>query len=326
MTSSNASPSVFGWDFQINAAILMVLENIQESKAVRVEGATEDIEITLLNHEKIYGQAKSVVRLDDDSHVIENLEKALRTLNRAARNGDGRLFTYVTNAPNPFKEDHTRLYFNGLSHLGFEELSETAQDKIKNLLQKNGFSDLDVKKLDVRVIPFYGDDLRYRYKEIKGSIRDFLGHMDIDIPGIDEKIMGLWQKDFFHNATQVDTSITITKEKLIWPLIVFVTDKVIAREYKKDFDEEQAEEIENQYKLIIHQNVMNYRLVSRVLSGFRRSKLSVTGFVASKWQEYLDIVSMVADAEVKESLVKIILYRILTQRDMIRKIKKGANL
>ena len=41
----NATPSSFGWDFQINAAIVLMLENIKTIKSVRVEGKKEDIEL-----------------------------------------------------------------------------------------------------------------------------------------------------------------------------------------------------------------------------------------------------------------------------------------
>ena len=58
MGDRNASPSAFGWDFQVNAAILLMLENIREADKVRVEGADEDIEITLKDKTKIYFQVK----------------------------------------------------------------------------------------------------------------------------------------------------------------------------------------------------------------------------------------------------------------------------
>ena len=43
---SNASPEVFGFDFQVNATIFLLLDNIREVKTVRMEGASEDIELT----------------------------------------------------------------------------------------------------------------------------------------------------------------------------------------------------------------------------------------------------------------------------------------
>lgn len=43
MKSSNASASAFGWDFQSNAAIMLMLKNIEKASKVKVEGQTEDV-------------------------------------------------------------------------------------------------------------------------------------------------------------------------------------------------------------------------------------------------------------------------------------------
>jgi hypothetical protein len=327
MGDRNASESAFGWDFQANSAILLMLENIKDAKRVRVEGADEDIEITLNDQSKIYAQAKSVARPDDYSHVIDKLSDALETLSLAAKNGDGSLFTYVTNSPNPFNNQKTMAYFTGRTHLEFDELPDVAQKKIKEIVQKKGYSDLDLHKLDVRVIPFYGNDLKNRYKEIQACVNEFLGEVNIDGAGINTEIMGIWQKNLFQNATQTNTDISISKEKMIWPLIVLVIDRSIANEYKKDFDEDEIEEIERKYKLIINQNTMSYDMISRVMSDSRKAKKPIKQFVSENWTGYRDIADKVATDDVtKQTLVKIILYRILTQKQCIQDIKRGADL
>lgn len=327
MGNRNASESAFGWDFQANSAILLMLENIKDAKRVRVEGADEDIEITLKDQSKIYAQAKSVARPDDYSHVIDKLSDALETLSLAAKNGDGSLFTYVTNSPNPFNNQKTMAYFTERTHLEFDELPDVAQKKINEIVQKKGYSDLDLHKLDVRVIPFYGNDLKNRYKEIQACVNEFLGEVNIDGAGINTEIMGIWQKNLFQNATQTNTDISISKEKMIWPLIVLVIDRSIANEYKKDFDEDEIEEIERKYKLIINQNTMSYDMISRVMSDSRKAKKPIKQFVSENWTGYRDIADKVATDDVtKQTLVKIILYRILTQKQCIQDIKRGADL
>ena len=327
MSDRNASASAFGWDFQANSAILLMLENIKEAKRVRVEGANEDIEITLQDHTKIYAQAKAVEKPDDTSHVIDKLTKALETLTDAAKKGDGSLFTYLTNSSNPFNNQRSLSYFTGRTHLSFDELPDIAQNKIKDIITKNGYTDFDVHKMDIRVIPFYGDDLKNRYKEIQACVNEFLAEVNVDGQGINAEIMEVWQRDLFQNATQSDTTISISKEKIIWPLIVLVVDKTAANEHKKHFDDEEIGEIERKYRMIINQNTMSYKMISRVMSDFRKSKKPQKRFVADCWNEYLDLVNVVeADESIKESLVKIILYRILTQREYIRNIKRGVNL
>lgn len=327
MSDRNASSSAFGWDFQANSAMLLMLENIREAKRVRVEGSDEDIEITLDDHTKIYAQAKAVEKPDDTSHVIDKLTKALETLSDAAKNGDGSQFTYMTNSSNPFNNQRTVSYFTGRTHLGFDELPDQAQKRIKDIITKNGFADLDVHKLDIRVIPFYGNDLKNRYKEIQACVNEFLATVNVDLPGVNAEIMEIWQRDLFLNATQSDTAISVSKEKMIWRLIVLVVDKTAANEYKKDFDDDEISEIERKYKLIINQNTMSYEIISRILSDYRKIKGSSKQFVGDHWKDYLDIVNVIeADNDTKESLLKIILYRILTQRQYIRDIKRGSNL
>lgn len=83
--SVNASASSFGWEFQSNAAIVLMLENIKEATAARVEGATEDIEISLANGKKIYSQAKSVINPESTANLKEKLVKGLSTLNSASK-------------------------------------------------------------------------------------------------------------------------------------------------------------------------------------------------------------------------------------------------
>lgn len=327
MSDRNASSSAFGWDFQANSAMLLMLENIREAKRVRVEGSDEDIEITLDDHTKIYAQAKAVEKPDDTSHVIDKLTKALETLSDAAKNGDGSQFTYMTNSSNPFNNQRTVSYFTGRTHLGFDELPDQAQKRIKDIITKNGFADLDVHKLDIRVIPFYGNDLKNRYKEIQACVNEFLATVSVNLPGVNAEIMEIWQRDLFLNATQSDTAISVSKEKMIWRLIVLVVDKTAANEYKKDFYDDEISEIERKYKLIINQNTMSYEIISRILSDYRKIKGSSKQFVGDHWKDYLDIVNVIeADNDTKESLLKIILYRILTQRQYIRDIKRGSNL
>jgi hypothetical protein len=59
--SRNATPSSFRWDFQVNAPIVLMLENIRLVKSVRVEGKKEDIQLLLENDKYIYAQEDLIV-------------------------------------------------------------------------------------------------------------------------------------------------------------------------------------------------------------------------------------------------------------------------
>ena len=75
MKSSNATASAFGWDFQSNAAIMLMLRNIEKASKVKVEGQSEDVEITLADGRMLMSQVKATVKPDDYSHVKEKLEE-----------------------------------------------------------------------------------------------------------------------------------------------------------------------------------------------------------------------------------------------------------
>lgn len=327
MGDRNASPSAFGWDFQANAAILLMIENIKQAEKIRVEGADEDIEITLHNKEKIYAQVKAVERPENYTHVVDKLAAALETLNLAEKNGNGKLFTYITNSPNPFNNQKIMNYFTGNTHLDFDELPSQAQKRVLDLLKEKNYDDLDVNKMDIRVIPFYGRDLKNRYKEILSSIDNLLAESSIDVVGVNREILRIWQRDFFQNATIPDTEISITKEKMMWPLIVLVVDRVAANDYKKDFDDDEVDEIENNYKMVINQQTLLYEFVTKVICDFIQAKLSVKKFINANWENYVETISMVrADDHTREILIKIILHRILTQRNNISNLKKEIGL
>ena len=111
--SSNASPEVFGFDFQINATIFLLLDNIKEVKTVRMEGASEDIELTMNDGNQIMAQAKGVVKGSSDfSHVRSKLSDAIRTLSSADNTSVEQLIL-ITNSRNPLKEDTSKGFFYG---------------------------------------------------------------------------------------------------------------------------------------------------------------------------------------------------------------------
>lgn len=86
MINRRANAVLFGFDFQINAAIILMLENIKDLQSVRLESKNEDIELTLANGQKILAQAKAVEKSSSDfSHVRENLKKALISLSEGAQ-------------------------------------------------------------------------------------------------------------------------------------------------------------------------------------------------------------------------------------------------
>lgn len=109
--NSNASPEVFGFDFQVNATIFLLLNDIENVESVRMEGSSEDIELTLNDGKQIMAQAKAVVHGSYDfTNVRRNLKNAIKTLSSA----DNKLVEHlilITNSKNPLKENTSSSFF-----------------------------------------------------------------------------------------------------------------------------------------------------------------------------------------------------------------------
>ena len=97
--SRRANSVLFGFDFQVNAAIVLMLENMREMDSLRLESDLEDIEIFLSNGKSVLAQAKAVEKSSSDfTNVRVNLKKALESLSEGAYKGNvekGEITVYV---------------------------------------------------------------------------------------------------------------------------------------------------------------------------------------------------------------------------------------
>lgn len=166
MRDRRAHAVLFGFDFQVNAAIVLMLENIKELKSLRLEGNEEDIELILEDNKKILAQAKSVENASSDfSNVRANLKKALTTLSEGSQKVDATQLIFITNSPNPFNDKNSRNVFWGPTRRPFSTLPSSAQKIVVEYLAKID-DPLDLQKFTVQVFPFETDDEAERYKAV----------------------------------------------------------------------------------------------------------------------------------------------------------------
>ena len=334
MADRAATSVLFGFDFQANAAIVLMLENIREMAHIRLEGS-EDIEITLNDGSHIFAQAKSVVNSSSDfRNVLSNLKKSIESLSEAYYNTSSstnvRELIYITNSPNPFKEKQPNAIFLGPSQTTFSSLPEKLQGKIFDIL--NGLDNpLDINKFKVQILPFETDIDRERYKTVIAEIGDFislLGNVSINR----NLIHGIWAKDLFRSGTRKDKSINIKKKELIWPIIVLVTNNDDYDEY--DIDDSETEELLSSYKDIINICSEKYEFITRVLSAYNsfkaednKTKLDV--FIKSEslnFKYLFDDTNISLSEDLQDKLLQIIIRNIIRQRIKINKIKDTVNL
>jgi len=332
MKSSNASAAAFGWDFQSNAAIMIMLKNIKDAVAVKVEGATEDIEVKLNDGKMIFSQAKSVFKPDDYANVTAKLQAGLKTLNAASKMPRVERLVYVTNSPNPFNETQTMWAFSGgLTALNFKALPDLCRDKIEKLCQAQNHS-FKRDQFSVYVMQFHGDK-ENRYKIIKELTNEFLTSLGIGDRGLGPQMLEIWQRTFFGNTSQHDLTVSITKEQMIWPLIVSICgvdkeDALLANCDDGDFDE-----VRRKYSDIINNKAERFEFVTKVMSAHNayqpamKSREKTNSFIASHWMDFKgEFYAPNMANTVLEIIVKLAISNVIKRRYTIAEIKKGINL
>lgn len=333
VNNTNASPTVFGFDFQVNATIFLLLDNIKEVKTVRMEGASEDIELVMNDGRQIMAQAKGVVKGSSDfSNVRKNLKNAIKTLSSADNKSVEQLIL-ITNSKNPLNENTSKSFFYGPPvTVGYIDLSDEAKKVIDNIVNKLNV-DFDTNKFQIYYFMFETDNLRTRYAVIEEKVKDFIKELDLWNVLSTAELMQVWQNDLFHNGSQTDTTIKLSKEDVVWPVIVLTLGKQLPSEYIEDYDQGFINEITVQYSYIINTISEQYNLITKIIFDYESLnhdlpiKERTRRFIADKWVDYISIFSFESlNKEVQEVITKVILAKVIQQRYLIDNIRIGVSL
>lgn len=330
-----ANSVIFGFDFQVNSSIVLMLENIKSMDSLRLEGNNEDIEIKLNDGSLILAQAKAVEKSSSDfRNVIKNLKKALQSLSEGdKKSGNTSELIMITNSPNPLNDITTSGIFSLDAHRNYESLPDKLQKRIQNFVCKDNI-DIDLSKFKIQILPFETDDEIERYKFVKKAIEEFIFDINIVNSVISKKLMSIWQNEVFKNGSKKDVSINLSKKDIVWPMIVILIDPAkMANEFSESFDEALFDEINNKYYDVIEVCSEKYEFFAKVLYDYNSfvyegSNINKTKhFIHSSWINYKDIFNDIDDTdEVIEGLIKIILNNVIRNRIKIDKIKSGVGL
>lgn len=329
-----ADAVLFGFDFQVNAAIVLMLENIKELQSLRFESENEDIDIELYSGDHVLAQAKAIVSSSTDfSHVQRNLKNALKSLSEGSRKVQTKKLILITNSPNPLNEDVSRSLFWGPAHRGFSTLPESSQKIITDYLSQID-QPLDADQFVIQVVPFETDDDSERYKAVMQSINDFIGELKLDIPGIGKQLHRVWCGELFKNGSKKNAKITLSKKSLIWPIIVIATDiERTDRDFVERFDSVQYDEVVRRFRETIDYCCERVEFFTKILFDFNEYKNFGTrnektiNFVEECWGNYSSEFECGGiDSTTAEALSKVVVYNVIRRRYDIDKIKKGVSL
>lgn len=336
MKSRRANAVLFGFDFQRNAAIVLMLEHIRDLRSVRMEGNEEDIELTLENGQKILAQAKAIEKSSSDfSNVRANLKKALISLSEGNQKTNAQQLIFITNSPNPFNDADSRSVFGGLpTRRSFDTLPPSAQNIVRNYLS-NIKKPLDLGKFTVQVFPFETDDETERYKAVAQAVNDFIGSLGVNVSyGLGKWLLQVWQNETFINGSKKDASVQLLKKDVIWPILVYETDiKRCDDGFLNQFDIGVYEEVTRLYGDIINSCCERVAFFTKILydyTQFSSTKKPIEkcqDFIDHSWENYKSEFSINdIDNETLEALTKIVLYNVIRRGITIDKVRRGVNL
>lgn len=327
--NTNASPTAYGWVFQVGAGITLVLDNMKEFTSLKMEGASDDIE---LNFEDgtIYAQAKSITQIGDQRSASKNLKDSLKLLSSDASNGNALKLIYITNIINPLSSKLKEAFCYEQSY-DYSILPMEDQEKIKNLVGE----DFPLNKFQVYILNFFGEGDN-KFKFVKDKIAEFLRDA-IGDPSYNKNLLDAWFETFMVNCSDIpdaNKSVNLTKKNIIMPVIVLVIGNPLGEdEFSKVSDYDDYYEIEQEFRNIINRQICDYEFVAEVTGNFlyKRSLEKEAGgykykYVKCEWEQYKEYFSSIKDEVKREALIKLVLLTIITRRGKIEKIKEAVSL
>lgn len=331
MVDRTATSTLFGFDFQTNAAIVLMLENIKDMTDIRMEGY-EDVEIGLNDGSSILAQAKSVVNGSTDfSNVLPNLQKAMESLSDAySKCPSTKQLIYISNSANPLRVSSEKQIFSGVSsRRSYDSLPAKSKKKIDDILSSIGGS-FDKSKLLIQTFYFETDDEKEKNKYVVDCvIRDFINSIGINSI-IPSELHKIWHSDIFKSGTKRNHKLRLNKNDIVWPVIVLATNNMNFDDV--DLDDSETEEITRLYKDVINLCTEKYEFMTKVLFAYNSfdegtKKERVGLFINSHFKDYLYLLDDITmNDDIKESLIKIILRNVLNKRIQINSIKEATNL
>lgn len=359
---NDASASVFGWDFQVNAAIFLFLKYLKQVDSVKVEGKYQDIELRLRDDSCIFAQAKSIQNGSND-YRKKKLEDAIISLVKTPMDYEKDKLLYVSNYLAPIRENN--FYNNQIIELKsvvpdkieFEKIIDEIIDKLKSdiltdenisSLKKHKYSKL-VERLEnmntedflvCSIVPYVNTvQPEDKYKVIENLIQEKLTY-DFNITSSNmikyvKKILLNWQSTFLLNATTPDRikEKTMSKLQLMLQIIAIISDKETDN-LKELLTFELQDDLEDEYSQYYNQRSFyhdRFEFINKLFDDFKRYNADIENqktnqFIREEWKKYYEEYSefMQYEDDAQEYLIKRDLLRLLSNSKNIKKIIDGV--
>jgi hypothetical protein len=307
-----------------------MLDYIQEFSHIKMEGKSDDIELTLEEGKKIYAQAKSVTQIGDQRNAGKCLNDALKVLSEDEQNGDAFKLVYITNIENPLSSKNVSAFKYGQPY-EFSILPTVDQRKIIDKVGNNFPTD----KFQLQILHFFGEGDN-KFYSIKEKIKEFL--LDaIEETSHSKRLLDNWFEILMVNAADKpdeEKKIDLTKKQIIFPVIAIIIDPPITDiEFARVCDYEDYIGISQYFKRTIYESTCDYEFIVQVLGDYLIKRKTTKDtinykyeFTKNEWQNYEQGFTHINNVEKRQALIKILILTIITRNDKLNQIKKAVNL
>ena len=334
IVNRNARPTIFGFEFQEAAGLILMLENIKNVKEISIEGPHQDIEVLLSNNKKIYAQAKATTN-PYQKNTLEQFKKGLLTLIENSSLNDFEKLVYVTNSLFPFgKSEIAKQLFAEREKAIFKygELEKLGIN-VDSIIKKIS-SDTDEHMRESLEVHFHrfidANDERTKYELVYKYLQEFL--QNINDGKYRTQIFELWTNQFHRNASQTKT---IIKSDFIWKMIVRLSD-IRNTEGFKDFfgyDNDEIEEIEERFRDEVENLTNGFELSNAINSLYliyRENNASRENrefkFIENNWESLQERIITLEDKETQKIICQLVIWEVIKNRSLIKKTKEAAGI
>lgn len=344
MPDRNATPTNFGFQFQINVAIYFMFNYLKNIKSIRVEGEKQDVEVTLMNENKYMIQAKSTaINIYDNKNNSKKLREALESLAEADNKNVECLF-YASNLINPLNTTTKEFENNRIVTVKYSELSPKSQAKIDKQIANNidngEIYNINRDKLVILKIPFFGDFPEERHNFIYEVAKITLTRMGENLANRHRDIIDYCEGKFLNNSA-TNPKIEISKEEFCnWIILIEAENSSLLEQYIDiGISELDYDEAYRKYQNYIDRKASSYENYTKVLSLYnKKSKdrmMTIIDFVKEEKVALYNIFfneTLQNENEIEEKnrldlyISQMLSYVILKKNSIISRIEKEAAL
>lgn len=323
-----ATAAVNGFEFQKYAGIYLMLKVFDSFRTLKIEGENQDIEIEKDDGLYLFIQAKSTEKPYDlsGSDAKKRFREAAESFKDTKTSNGGDSLVYINNfeQKKPFGVEWPQ--FSNPYYFKYEELPELLKAEICKMPE---LASIDKNKLIFAGLTFYGDDPDTKTKQIYGKLKEALVEIDPHLLPYSKQIMQAWVSRFGLNGTI--RSNKITKESVASDLTFYaLRGAEVPTEYREKLNitEEDYLEAIDVYGELIEKKGLGFKEYNLISKGYQDAKAlgsrnTIADYITEELKNIINILNINESdisENIKETIAKIIAFKIITRSTQLRDI------